>query len=188
METTIIKTAKSILVPFEKNAEKFHTAFSVVHVTKELRKNGIKTELKALLASPVTLAQIRKYVSADALLDYIKYWLINLNEFMFRDESKMMNSQQADQVAEMIIDDFYYFNIAEIALCFKKIKAGKLQKMYGELTGQYIIECFEIYRRNRQVAINKKQDIELNDSKETYAESEEFIAWTEKLSKKFVKS
>ena len=53
------------------------------------------------------------------------------------------------QTAIMLMEDFYYFKIADINLVFTRAKKGAFGELYGSLDGSKIYQWFEQYDNER---------------------------------------
>lgn len=104
-----------------------------------------------------TLAGIKKEYSEDFLIAYIAVWIVNLNDFV--NASRKMTPPQIEETAVMIFQDYYYMNLADINLVFKKIKKGEFGQLYTELDGVKILSWFEKYSTER---MRMAADLELN--------------------------
>ena len=94
-----------------------------------------------------TLASIKKNYTEDFLIAYIAVWIVNLNDFV--NASRKMNPPQIEETATLIFQDYYYLNLADINLVFKKIKKGEFGQLYTELDGVKILSWFEKYANER---------------------------------------
>lgn len=60
-----------------------------------------------------------------------------------------MGQEQLVQTIQLIIEDFYYFNIEDFKLCFNNAKRGRYGKVYDRLDGNVIYEWLETYSKER---------------------------------------
>lgn len=109
----------------------------------------------AINSGTPTLASIKKNYSEDFLIAYIAVWIVNLNDFV--NASRKMSPAQIEETAVIIYQEFYYLNIADINLVFRKIKKGEFGQLFAELDGVKILSWFEKYNQERMsVAINNQ--------------------------------
>ncbi|NQU53782.1 MAG: hypothetical protein HQ522_14730 [Bacteroidetes bacterium] len=97
-----------------------------------------------------TLATIKKEYSEDFLQAYIAVWIVNLNDFT--NASRKMSPSQIEETAIFILQDYYYLNLADINLVFKRIKKGEFGQLFAELDGVKILSWFEKYANERATA------------------------------------
>lgn len=105
------------------------------------------TPAQALRSKAPTLASIRKNYSEDFLVAYIAVWIVNLNDFV--NASRKMSPEQMEETAFMIYQEYYYMNLADINLVFRKIKKGEFGQLFAELDGVKILGWFEKYNQER---------------------------------------
>lgn len=117
-----------------------------------ITKRGINSETKALQTKSASLGDIKNSYGDRTAITFITLQIDDLAKFMNND-SKQMNQMQQHQTAMLIIGEFFYLNVAEIALVFSRIKLGHFDKSYGPINGQYILKCFREYceKRNRKL-------------------------------------
>lgn len=105
------------------------------------------TPALAMKSEAPTLASIRKNYSEDFLVAYIAVWIVNLNDFV--NASRKMSPEQMEETAFMIYQEYYYMNLADINLVFRKIKKGEFGQLFAELDGVKILGWFEKYNQER---------------------------------------
>ena len=107
----------------------------------------IPTPALAMKSDAPTLASIRKNYSEDFMVAYIAVWIVNLNDFV--NASRKMSPEQIEETAFMIYQEYYYLNLADINLVFRKIKKGEFGQLFAELDGMKILGWFEKYSQER---------------------------------------
>ena len=90
-----------------------------------------------------TLATLKKYRGEDFAKLYVISELVKLVNFV--NVGNNMRQEQLADVAEMILDDYYFLNIADIKLFFYNCKKGVYGSLYNRLDGQLILEYLEKY-------------------------------------------
>jgi hypothetical protein len=79
---------------------------------------------------------------------------------------KSMDDNQCAQTVDLIMRQYYYLNIADIRLCFDRIKDGTYGKLYDRIDGQIILMAMKEYSDGRlsaaEYASGKKHE-EVND-------------------------
>jgi len=102
---------------------------------------------KAISNKSPTLAGIRKQFDKEIAVEYIKLWLIDINEYLGLRRS--MSESQINQTAQLIFAAYYMLSIADIYLLFTRIKRNEYGNLYDSLNGAKIIEFFEKYLNER---------------------------------------
>lgn len=110
-------------------------------ITRQLNK--VNNPLQAINTECKTLALIKKDNDENKVLSIISAWIIDLNEFL--NIKNQMSESQIEQTALFILDDYYYFNIAEINLIFTRIKKGFYGSFYESLDGTKLLSYFNQY-------------------------------------------
>lgn len=72
---------------------------------------------------------------------------MNLRGFL--SVGKSMTDGQTIEAAILIVGTFPNLNIADINMVFKRIKLGRLGKIYDRLDGQVLLEMFDLYFTER---------------------------------------
>ncbi len=139
-------------LPDKINRTEFLEIYPPLNFSMSLSKNDIKNSYDAIKGNFTSLAKIRKDHGAETLFDFVTIWLVKLNEYVFGRSEKQMTDYQISETTMLIIDTYYYLNIAEVAIIFKKIKSGSYGKIFGELNGVFIMESFSQYFKERQTA------------------------------------
>lgn len=93
------------------------------------------------------MGTVKKIYGDDFAQAYIETWIVNISEFI--NIGKNMNENQVYETAQMILDDFPYFTLADINLIFKKAKKGDFGQIYDRLDGQIILSWFSKYNQLR---------------------------------------
>ena len=101
----------------------------------------------AMQSEAPTLASIRKNYSEDFQIAFTAVWIVNLNDFI--NAKRKMTPVQIEETATMIVQDYPYFNLADINLVFRKIKKGEFGELFAELDGVKILSWFEAYSQER---------------------------------------
>ena len=96
--------------------------------------------------APVLSSVFKLYGEKFTVL-YLVAWIINLNNFL--NIRSKMTPGQIDETAELIYQDNYYLNIADLRLIFKNIKSGKYP-LFESLDGMKLMNIFQAYANERQ--------------------------------------
>lgn len=122
-------------------AEKFTPAKCLMTFSK------VNSAALCMQSEAPSLATIRKQYSDDFVIAYIALWIDNLNDFV--NASRKMSPAQMEETAVILFQEYYYFNLADINLVFRRIKKGEFGQLFAELDGVKILSWFETYSRER---------------------------------------
>jgi len=128
---------------------KYSPARSII----ELRKYN--SPLACLSSGTLALSQIRKEEGEDKVLTVLEMWIVDINDF-FNIQNKMKPGQ-IKETALMILQDFYYMNIADLNLVFTNAKKGKHGALYASLDGSKIYQWFDQHDKNRANAAYRER-------------------------------
>ena len=112
-----------------------------------LKLVGCNTPAKCIKSDNSALVLIKNEQGPDKVIDIIMSWIIDLNDFL--NLSRKMNPPQVRQTAVMILNDFYYLNIADINLVFTRAKKGYFGELYQSIDGMKIYSWFDKYAIER---------------------------------------
>jgi len=119
--------------------------YEPIKMLPELRK--CNTPAKCLNSNTPILAVMKKEIGEDKVLAILEMWIIDINEFI--NINNKMKPNQVIETAMMLLQDFYYFKIADINLIFTKAKKGKFGNLYGVIDGSKIYQWFEQHDNER---------------------------------------
>ena len=71
---------------------------------------------------------------------YMMAWLVYLNEVLSL--NKQMSEEQIRLCAQMILDDYYMLNVADLTLLFKRVLKGDYGEFYERLSIDKIQKIF----------------------------------------------
>lgn len=146
------------------------------HEIEKYNPNSAMFELKNITtidqcvkSGTPNLAILKKDQGEDRVLAMLEIWIVDINSFF--NLNNKMTSQQIKQTALMILQDFYFLNIADINLVFTRAKKGKFGELYGSLDGSKIYIWFEKYEieRSEQCYYNNLRQHDIERSKEDKA-------------------
>ena len=96
------------------------------------------------------LAKMRKEQGESRTRKMVEMWISDLNDFL--NISRKMSPQQIRQTASMIIQEYYYYNLADINLVFTRAKKGRYGNLFESLDGMKIFSWFDQYDHERAEA------------------------------------
>ncbi len=107
----------------------------------------VNTPELAIKCEAPTLGSIRRNYTEDFQIAFTAVWIVNLNDFV--NVSRKMTPEQIEETATIIVQEYPYFNLADINLIFRKIKKGEFGQLFAELDGVKILTWFEEYAQYR---------------------------------------
>lgn len=110
------------------------------------------------------MGTVKKVYGDDFAQAYIETWIVNISEFV--NIGKNMNENQIYETAQMILDSYPYFTLADINLIFKKAKKGDFGQIYDRLDGQIIFSWFTKYNSLRCSEAEEQSINQANSFKE----------------------
>lgn len=108
---------------------------------------NVNTPAQVFNTNLPTMGTVKKVYGDDFAQAYIETWIVNISEFV--NIGKNMNENQIYETAQMILDSYPYFTLADINLIFKKAKKGDFGQIYDRLDGQIIFSWFTKYDQLR---------------------------------------
>ena len=112
-----------------------------------------------------SLAKIKKDEGAEKTASYIQLELIKLNELL--NLRRPMTETQINFTAEVILDEFYMLNVADIKLVFKNILSGKCGNLYESLNPPKTLTIFREY-------VNQRMNLGAEMSERQHQEHKQF--------------
>lgn len=95
----------------------------------------------------LSLVKMKTEYSEDYTLAYVEMWILSLNDFL--NVKSKMNPAQIKETALYILQDYYYFNLADLAYFFSNAKKGHYGEYYNCLDGRLILSWLKIYANER---------------------------------------
>lgn len=90
---------------------------------------------------------MRKETSEQNALTELKMLIVNLNESL--NIGKKMTAVQIETAAQDIIEDYYYLNLADFALCFKNGRKLRYGEIYDRMDSSVILGWLNKYIEER---------------------------------------
>lgn len=99
-----------------------------------------------------------------------------------------LTDEAIEELCELIIEEYYFFNLSDVKLVFKKAKKGNFGKSYDRVDGQIILEWFSAYNELRLSASErfeeqKRKERENQEAKETKSFNSKSFDLLKKLNK-----
>ena len=119
------------------------------------------------------LSVLRKEHGEQKVMACLALWINDLQSFL--NISAKMNAPQIMETCAMILDDFYFLNLADVRLVMSRAKKGEYGQLYGRIDGQIIYQWFSEYfeERSRLCSENAIHDAERAKSEVRVATNEE---------------
>jgi hypothetical protein len=113
-----------------------------------LKHSGkLKTIQDVFKSDTPSLAKIGKENGHEFLSNFIKLWILYLNETL--DLRRPLSESQIEMIAQMIISDYSNLKIVDITFIFKNAISGKYGEFYESLTIPKILSWFSDYFEER---------------------------------------
>jgi hypothetical protein len=125
---------------------------------------NVNTPAQVFNTNLPTIGTVKKVYGDDFAQAYIETWIVNISEFV--NIGKNMNENQIYETAQMILDSYPYFTLADINLIFKKAKKGDFGQIYDRLDGQIIFSWFTKYNQLRCLEAEEQSINQANYFKE----------------------
>ena len=115
-----------------------------------LQRLAIRSEADAITSELPALAQIRRELGDDGDIAVKAIMTKLLQDLVsFFNVGKTMNDQQCAETVRLVLSEYYYLNLADMKLCFDRLKAGRYGKSYDRIDGQIILMALDEYTRGR---------------------------------------
>ncbi len=112
-----------------------------------VKLGSCNTIARCIKSEMPSIVLIKKENGYEKVIDIIMSWIIDLNDYL--NISRKMNAGQIKQTSSMIVNDFYYMNIADINFVFTRVKKGYYGNLYESLDGMKIYLWFDQYATER---------------------------------------
>jgi hypothetical protein len=100
------------------------------------------------------LSALKKAHGEQKVMACLALWINDLQSFL--NISAKMNAPQIMETCAMIMDDFYFLNLADVRLVMSRAKKGEYGQLYGRIDGQIIYQWFAEYFEERSRACSEE--------------------------------
>jgi len=129
-----------------------------------------------------TLKQLELYYNDSAPIMWLVPHLFDLSEYCGCKEK--LSEHQLEECATIIAQDYFYLKVSELALFFRRMKAGKYGQFYGSVDPQKIAIYLRSFIRERAEYIQRKESDEASSARKAMSEGavtyEEYLRMTGK--------
>lgn len=94
-----------------------------------------------------SLSALRKAYGENSVILMLAAWISNLQKFL--NVSAKMDGAQIHETCQMILDDFWALNSADVNLVMSRAKRGFYGQLFGRIDGQIIYQWFAEYFEER---------------------------------------
>lgn len=94
-----------------------------------------------------SLSALRKAYGENSVILMLAAWISNLQKFL--NVSAKMDGAQIHETCQMILDDFWALNCADVNLVMSRAKRGFYGQLFGRIDGQIIYQWFAEYFEER---------------------------------------
>jgi len=141
LSSTTLDNKKALTPDQEKALEAYFPQAFLPKIQK------IKTVEQALKNGTSSLAKISKNVGEKRSLALIKIYLVRLNELL--NLKKSLSETAIDELAQMILTDYYHLNMVDIVFVLNQAIKGKYGEFYENLGVPKVMGWFENYFEER---------------------------------------
>lgn len=114
-----------------------------------------KTPEDCINSKHASLDELTEWYGEDCSKDWLYAQIATLN--LFVNVSNHLLPYQAKEIAFWIYSQFPKLNIAEITLVISRIKLGRYGKLYNNLSGEFILDCFAQYAKEKRTYLYQKE-------------------------------
>lgn len=140
--------------------------------------NSITSLQQAIKQVTATIAQLNRECPGK-----LKFTIVKFIEGMLRyygynpDEDKTVSDMQVATLVNDICEKYYYLNIADVCLCFKKARQspGKYGRFYGKFDASVVMNWFTMYDKERDEVIHSMPEEKPNVFTGEECSREEYI-------------
>lgn len=147
---------------------------ALIHPTEARAVCGkLMTAVACVNSGLSALSALRKAHGEQKVMACLALWINDLQSFL--NISAKMNAPQIMETCAMIMDDFYFLNLADVRLVMSRAKKGEYGQLYGRIDGQIIYQWFAEYfeERSRACSENAIHEAERAKSEVRVATNEE---------------
>lgn len=91
---------------------------------------------RCVMGKAPTLAKVRKEYGEQTALDWLRVQINDYQNYVAVKDDNEMPTEVANEVAALILADFYYLKMTEIMLFFRWLKTGRYGELYGRINPQ----------------------------------------------------
>ena len=155
------KPQKSENKPVFNSSKEFLSKCNPDALNRLLHAKKINNPVSCLEYNADSLTKTKVKYGESTVIEFLTLQIISADMFFSNDNKKKMLGHQIKETAELISMEYFYYNLAEVSLIFRKIKIGEFGEVYGNLNGNFILKAFMKYRQMRLKAleeISKRQN------------------------------
>lgn len=116
--------------------------------------SGVTTAVQCLQSGLPVIASIKRDLGHDFIVAYVEMWIVNILDLIGVKNS--MNPTQTQYAASLIVDEFYYMNLADINLTMKRVLSGVYGELYENINIPKILSWFRQYSEERGLAASEE--------------------------------
>jgi len=139
----------------------------------------------AICADVPSLAKIKKNINLETINDFLNLQFAGLNDHI-NAKSKLSKSQ-TDFIINEMMTEFYYLNLADISLFFRRLKSAHYGELYNALSPEKVITWLKEYANERLETASNNAIREHNDTKMSLTTYEQFEVDVRQKDGKYVK-
>lgn len=125
--------------------DKYET--TLINWSQEFKRIRVRSIQEGFQLNTPSLATIQKYKGELKTLALI--CLFVEEAYSFFNVNNTLNDIQVQMTATLILEEFYFFTVADLRLCFFNAYKNKYGQLYGRLDGSIVIEWLTKYQEER---------------------------------------
>ena len=141
--------------------------------------------VRCVMGKAPTLAMVRREYGEQVALDWVRVQLNDYQNFVAVKDDSELPSEVADEMATLILTDWYYLKMTEIMLFFRWLKTGRYGELYGRINPQsFFVKLREFVQDRNNIIFDADSE---KRHKEMEKASAEAITYDEYLKRKKAK-
>lgn len=112
------------------------------------RYSKLSTPRACIGSNAATLQELEQWYGIDCPRDWLSLQLATLN--LFVNVSQHLSERQIPEISFWIYERFPSINIADVTLVISRIKMQGYGPLYNNLSGEFILNCFSEYYKERR--------------------------------------
>ena len=133
--------------------------------------------VRCVMGNAPTLAKVRKEYGTQTALDWLRVQINDYQNYVAVKDDNEMPTEVANEVAALILEDFYYLKMTEIMLFFRWLKTGRYGELYGRINPQtFFCKLREFVRERNDIIFHEENKRRL---KEEMLQAKKAITYSE---------
>lgn len=104
---------------------------------------------RCIMGTAPSLAKIRKEYGEQVALDWLRVELNDYQNFVAVKDENETPQEVLDEMAALVLSDFYFLKLSEVMLFFKWLKTGRYGEIYGRINPTSFFRALRSFQRDR---------------------------------------